>query len=1245
MLDITGDHVAALNDTDLRALVGLLCEAELDLTGHSTAAVTWGGSQTAPDGGIDVRVELPVGALVDGFIPSVSTGFQVKKPDMPKGEIITEMRPKGVIRESIVKLAAVGGAYIIVSSSGSTADSALTERNDAMRDALSGVANADQLTTLFYDRGQLATWVRRHPALIVWVKERIGQAVSGWHPFGSWSASDRDVKEEYLLDDEPRVTINDPEGASALSVMEAIARLRTALGTPRKVLRMVGLSGVGKTRLLQALFDKRVGQDALPASRVFYTNFSNHPDPHPLRVISDLIARRRSAVVIVDNCPQDVHRGLSALCQAPNGLVSIITVEYDVRDDQPEHTQVIKLGPASYHLTAQLVRLRCHNIRQQGAATIAQASGGNARIALALASTFKSSEHIAGISDDELFQRLFVQKHQPDVALFRAAQALSIVYSFQWESLAGEESEIPLLAELVGQSAQEIYRHAQELLRRDLIQKRGKWMAVLPHALANRLALGLLRDTSAPILEQQMSRFSARMLVSLSTRFSFLHADAQALGIIKRWLGTGGYLADLTASTDEQLAMFLNVAPLMPSLAIRVLERGDYSPRILGRYAASIHRLACCDGLFERAFDLLKNVAVDSSDAEVAKNAAELAASLFFMGRGEVSVPCAGRLLVVEPLLMSQVVEFRTLGFKCLDAMLGSVGPSTTAAMNFEASSVSEGFVPLSEKDRQGWLDSVLGFICQCAENEVLKAGLQDCFVFALRRLCGREQLLDTLFSSVKVLLSGRFHRDAWVAGERALLNDGESFSTAHRKKLRALIDEMGPVTLEDRLLAIAGDESIEFFCVMKDAGRGPDPLQVGADLAMHSSAFTRLSSMLFSGGLSTWQVGEGIAGASTDLPATWSALVESFKLAPVAPVSVRLLKGFLHKVELNDKSLVQDLLDGALHEPALLPFIAQLQNANSFDEREFQRIMTGLATHGIPVSNLAHLAHSPVVLSMWAADLSRLLLALIKQPDSFLLAMQILSLRVNFDLGNDRQVDPLLLEAGRTVLDHSQFVSNADYSDAPLSRLIKLCLSQPEHASTARVVFERLKCAVMHKIVHPLAYRQTISALITAYPHVTLDVLFEGGASGRDEHASILYVFDEAENTPTDGFATDDVIDWCQHEPVSRYPFAALIVPLFQYSALSQPESWTPLALRVLNRAPDQIAVLKAYGLRLGPRGLFLRDELMETYACLLGKLSLQVKPESHSTIRTLQLHLQQSAQDQRDEEEQYRESEEGFE
>jgi hypothetical protein len=41
MFEITGGDIAALNDEDLRALVGRLCEAELCSRDLSTAAVTW----------------------------------------------------------------------------------------------------------------------------------------------------------------------------------------------------------------------------------------------------------------------------------------------------------------------------------------------------------------------------------------------------------------------------------------------------------------------------------------------------------------------------------------------------------------------------------------------------------------------------------------------------------------------------------------------------------------------------------------------------------------------------------------------------------------------------------------------------------------------------------------------------------------------------------------------------------------------------------------------------------------------------------------------------------------------------------------------------------------------------------------------------------------------------------------------------------------------------------------------------
>ncbi|MDD2336168.1 MAG: hypothetical protein PHD01_06300, partial [Geobacteraceae bacterium] len=84
MFDITGEHIARLNDTDLRRLVALLCEAELRRFGLPLSAVTAGGDQNAADGGLDVLVNLPASTIIYGFIPRPVTGFQVKVPDMPR---------------------------------------------------------------------------------------------------------------------------------------------------------------------------------------------------------------------------------------------------------------------------------------------------------------------------------------------------------------------------------------------------------------------------------------------------------------------------------------------------------------------------------------------------------------------------------------------------------------------------------------------------------------------------------------------------------------------------------------------------------------------------------------------------------------------------------------------------------------------------------------------------------------------------------------------------------------------------------------------------------------------------------------------------------------------------------------------------------------------------------------------------------------------------------------------------------
>jgi len=51
LIDITSDDIANLNDSDLRDLIGRLCEAEYQLVSLPTTGVTWSGHQDAPNGG------------------------------------------------------------------------------------------------------------------------------------------------------------------------------------------------------------------------------------------------------------------------------------------------------------------------------------------------------------------------------------------------------------------------------------------------------------------------------------------------------------------------------------------------------------------------------------------------------------------------------------------------------------------------------------------------------------------------------------------------------------------------------------------------------------------------------------------------------------------------------------------------------------------------------------------------------------------------------------------------------------------------------------------------------------------------------------------------------------------------------------------------------------------------------------------------------------------------------------------
>jgi hypothetical protein len=229
------------------------------------------------------------------------------------------------------------------------------------------------------------------------------------------------------------------------------------------------------------------------------------PDPSPATLVQNLIASRSRAIVVVDNCPPDLHRRVSDLCRAPESTVSVITVEHDIREDQPEGTEVFELEVSSEALIEKLLKHRFPYLSWIDLHTIAQFSVGNARIAIALAETVHRDETIAGMSDENLFKRLFEQRNAPNDSLLFAAQGLSLVYSFHGEDASGgDEVELSHLGAVLGKTAQEMFQSAVELGRRRLVQRRGVWRAVLPQAIANRLAARALQDIPAALIEKHL---------------------------------------------------------------------------------------------------------------------------------------------------------------------------------------------------------------------------------------------------------------------------------------------------------------------------------------------------------------------------------------------------------------------------------------------------------------------------------------------------------------------------------------------------------------------------------------------------------------------------------------------------------------------------------------------------------------------------------------------------------------------
>lgn len=1200
---LSAQDIQKLNDTDLRILVEKLCRAELHRHGLPVSGVTAGGHQTAPDGGIDVRVEASQASTLD-FIQRPLTGFQVKCSDMPPAKIQKEMEKKktaGSLKDSIESILIAGGAYIIVCSQGSVADASLQDRKNAMKNAASGTPIHPHAVLDFYDAKRLADWAGFYPGVEHWVRACIGRPLEGWQAHCAWTRhADNDA---FCLDDQQRVVHRTASSSNPQPILQALASMAQVLHQPGGVVRLIGLSGTGKTRLVEAIFDSSVYADALDSTVALYTDQGDAPNPTAKTMLAHLGMNHIRAVVVVDNCPPKTHSDLVEIVRKYPHYLSLITVEFDVatKEDEPDKTEVFELLPSSLNVLTSILKRHAPHVADTERRRIAELSDGNARVALALIKTLAKGETLGMLNDSAVFDRLFHQGRAEDHVLLQAAQVCALVYSFDVES-EGEASHVNALAQLAGLTPPQLFAMIATLKSRDLVQSRSKWRAVLPHALANRLAKQALQHLQPGRIEQALAK-DEHLLKSFGRRLSYLHDSKEAAQLAERWFADPSWLGKPDQLSLIGMSLFQHLASVTPALALATLEKTSQKEGTAFLSSGAhwtdwpklLRHLAHDAASFQTAALLMHAVCIQSDD----KSRLDSWLEMFGMYLSGTMATVEQRLAVVHHLLASPDATARQHAVEALGVMLKTGNFQTNHDFRFGSRPERMGWVPATVDEQMHWFQSVLITVKQQATlsediRHLLKPVLAPRLGDLLRHLPDDQEVP----ALVNVLADADGWPGAWVALNKHLRWHGEPHAPERLAALKEIQKLVEPGNLAQRIRAhVLTDrwrlrQTTETREEAESGSNDPFMRVVGTAQKLGEEAasnLTVLKQMLPEFVTNTVQdlqreFADSFAGAlpldHVDL--MWCDIVQAFSEAPITQRNDAMLQGFLTGAAKVRPEWVCSVLDESVSHPALGMSFPSLQHCH-LDDRCAERLKRWIDRGHKNIRSLEIFSQTLLKDPRWGPAIARdVFLQVAQKKHGHDVAMMSL-MDMLWSLPRDADMPTELLELGTYLLSSLQFDNPTQNYPFKVATIAKRCLQQAESAELAKHLCRQLVSAGKNQVPGLWHYAELAEILLQSQPEIALDALVGSPVSVLGGTLLRSMSIHGDRSNPINAVPVEALKKWVAQEPSTRAPLIAKDIQL-QGGSPNPTQGLSEIAEYLLDVTETSQAVLEGFESQFHP-------------------------------------------------------------
>lgn len=1107
--------ISALNDADLRELVGRLCEAELIAQNLNPKAATWGGAQEAPDGGLDVRVEHADTSEEDSFIPRSFTGFQVKKHSLAEAACTDEMLHKGSLKPVIADIAKRHGAYVIVSGADTCSDGMLQKRIRGMQTATKELGEDSGLKLDFYGRDRLCTWLRQHPSVVLWVRKTVGKPLSGWQEHGRWARTPPKINDEFLADEHACVFF--PGQRDAVSTSAGLKITREKLSAPGSVVRITGLSGVGKTRFAQALFEEGVGEQALPSSEAVYADLGDDLTPSASELVAYMIANDFASYLILDNCAPDIHRRLQKQVTSSSAKLRLLTIEYDISDDKPEETEVIHLEPASEETVTALLGKRFPKLGEINCRKIAEFSGGNARVALALASRVDDDETLTNFTDEDLFKRLFEQRKGENKTLLRSAEVLSLAYSFN-VSTKDFNDELLTLGAMGTLPRGELFRDHAELIRRQLCQKRGDWRAVLPHALANRLTKRALENIPLTDINAELFKpENIRLFKSCAHRIGYLHDFEPARLIAESWIANGGPLSDISVCSEEQLSALDYIAPVFPEAILTAIENAAAThPKFASRanpnftvFVRLLTRFAYEEDTFIRAAGMLLKFSETEQKGENDNSVVSQLKQLFYLYLSGTNASPSCRQDFLNNLIQSQNPRHTEIAEELLYAAFTAHHFSSFNTFGFGARRRGTGWRPKTHQDVIDWYAGFMKLVEPLLRsNDSVKSNwAKNILGRSFRGLWSSAGLFDELERLVKSSTANGHWSELWLSIKETLGFDAKEFSPEVLVRLEALEKLTAPSDVDAEIEAYVLRNSWDHDDARRSFSEQDnwyfEKVRHLGELAATEDAYlapveTRIWTTDTNSLLS---FGRGLASGSVDVRATFERLIAIPQREKIERLNPDILCGFFDELHKHDHQTCRELQERILEIPELRPYFVNLTsypNVAPWAAKTFAELASDPA---IEPWRFVSVAYGRTHEAIGDDDICDLLEALNRRDGGIFATFKILEMR--FHAMGERQYEPSdrIRNVGRDAvkqlasMHRDEIKGNFEHGGDWFG---SVCLNENTPREELEEILERLLDGFANYRLYTWEVASLTSAILLSAPELFLDKVFDD--SDREE-------------------------------------------------------------------------------------------------------------------------------------------------